>query len=172
MPQTLSESQEWPISKLAESVGHSLPKQESLTFDVYRTRICNAGGVSRLLRVDIPSRRKDLFFRICRPAFPLQIRQMDKAVFYLYQAADSRYCTNAHAIRTLAYIYFWGEGVQKGNTLSSSTRQWPPNSATNDPRPFLRKSVQQSVDGSHEITSTNKANSAAFITGLTTFFAF
>ena len=36
---------------------------------------------------------------------------MDKAVFYLKQAADSGCCTNSHAIGTLAYIYFNGIGT-------------------------------------------------------------
>lgn len=43
--------------------------------------------------------------------------QMDKAVFYLKQAADSGCCTNAHAIGTLAYIYFWGNGVRDNDKL-------------------------------------------------------
>ena len=43
--------------------------------------------------------------------------QMDKAVFYLKQAADSGCCTNSHAIGTLAYIYFRGNGVRDNDKL-------------------------------------------------------
>ena len=42
---------------------------------------------------------------------------MDKAVFYLKQAADSGCCTNAHAIGTLAYIYFRGKDANANDKL-------------------------------------------------------
>ena len=44
-------------------------------------------------------------------------RQMDKAVFYLKQAADSGCCTNARAIGTLGDIYLRGVGVPANDKL-------------------------------------------------------
>ena len=70
--------------------------------------------------------------------------QMDKAVFYLKQAADSGCCTNAHAIGTLGDIYLRGVGVPANDKLG---------------RHYIEEAAKLGDKDSKDILTTLNANS-------------
>ena len=69
---------------------------------------------------------------------------MDKAVFYLKQAADSGCCTNSHAIGTLGDIYLRGVGVPANDKLG---------------RHYIEEAAKLGDKDSKDILTTLNANS-------------